>query len=138
MRFFGSWVGVGRLFGFELYPDLPREDVPEHSLENLILPRTYFGRSEIRSISFQNTDLIESTLCWNDFIKVNFTNTDLSGADLRASIFKRVAFVQANLRKATFAAPPSRAAILRLRTWPGRSGPGSRASKSPSPMSSER
>src|SRR5437764_1381806 len=44
----------------------------EHDLENLTLPRTFFGRSEIGPVSFKNTDLSESTMCWNDFTKVNF------------------------------------------------------------------
>src|SRR5262249_43991222 len=52
-----------------------------------------------------NTDLSESTLCWNDFIEVNFTDADLSGADLRASIFRRVAFVRTNLRNAELRRP---------------------------------
>jgi BTB/POZ domain-containing protein KCTD9 len=100
VSFFRTWVGVGRPFGLQPSPGLPWEDVPEHALENLTLPRTFFGRSEIGPISFKNTNLSESTLCWNDFIEVNFTDADLSGADLRASIFRRVAFVRANLRNA--------------------------------------
>jgi uncharacterized protein YjbI with pentapeptide repeats len=75
-------------------------DVGEHALEHLTLPRTLFGRSEIGPISFKNTDLSESTLCWNDFIEVNFTEADLSESDLRASIFRRVAFVRTSLRNA--------------------------------------
>ncbi len=100
VTFFRTWVGVGRPFG--LKPSRPEDDVEvgEHALENLTLPRTFFGRSEIGPISFKNTDLSESTLCWNDFIEVNFTDTDLSGADLRASIYRRVAFVRTNLRNA--------------------------------------
>ena len=98
VRFFRTWIGVGRPFG--LAPSRPEDDVEvaEHALANLTLPRTFFGKAEISSISFQNTDLSESTLCWNDFIEVNFTDADLSGADLRASIFRRVAFVRTNLR----------------------------------------
>src|SRR5262249_18762968 len=76
-------------------------------LECLTLPRTYFGRSEIRGVSFRGTDLSESTACWNDFIDVDFGEADLSGADLRASIFHRVSFRGArlhgtDLRGATF------------------------------------
>lgn len=98
VRFFRTWVGIGRPFG--LQPSSPEDDVdvPEHALANLTLPRTFLGRSEISRISFQNTDLSESTLCWNDFIEVSFTEADLSESDLRASIFKRVAFVRTNLR----------------------------------------
>lgn len=100
VRFFRTWVGSGKPFG--LQPPSPdyESDIKEHDLENLTLPRTFFGRSEISSISFQNTDLSESTLCWNDFIEVNFTDADLSESDLRASIFERVAFVRTNLRNA--------------------------------------
>ncbi len=75
-------------------------DVSHRDLENLTLPRTFFGRSYIQHVSFKNTDLSESTLCWNDFIEVNFTDADLSGADLRASVFRRAAFVRTNLRNA--------------------------------------
>ncbi|WP_010034939.1 pentapeptide repeat-containing protein [Gemmata obscuriglobus] len=98
VRFFRTWIGVGRPFG--LAPSRPEDDVEatEHSLANLSLPRTFFGKSEISSISFRNTNLSESTLCWNDFIEVDFTEADLSGADLRASLFRRVAFVRANLQ----------------------------------------
>ena len=98
VHFFRTWLGVGRPFG--LQPSGPEDDVDvaEHALDNLTLPRTFFGRSEIGPISFQNTDLSESSLCWNDFIEVNFTDSDLSKSDLRASIFRRVAFVRTNLR----------------------------------------
>ena len=100
VRFFRTWIGVGRPFG--LVPSRPEDDVEiaEHALANLTLPRTFFGRSEISSISFQNTDLSESTLCWNDFMEVDFTDADLSGCDLRASLFSEVDFVHANLRNA--------------------------------------
>ena len=76
------------------------DDVSHRDLENLTLPRTFFGRSYIQHVSFKNTDLSESTLCWNDFEEVNFTDADLSGCDLRASIFSEVDFVRANLRNA--------------------------------------
>jgi uncharacterized protein YjbI with pentapeptide repeats len=72
----------------------------EHDLENLTLPRTFFGRSEVGPVSFSNTDLSESTLCWNDFNKVKFTDADLSGGDLRGSLFIEVDFVRSNLREA--------------------------------------
>lgn len=66
-------------------------------MENMTLPRTFFGRSYIRQISFKNTDLSESRLCWNDFTEVDFTKSDLTGADLRATVYKNVLFVHANL-----------------------------------------
>lgn len=74
--------------------------VGDGDLENLTLPRTYFGRSEIGPLSFKNTDLSESSLCWNDFNKVNCTDADLSECDLRASHFSEMVFVRANLRNA--------------------------------------
>jgi uncharacterized protein YjbI with pentapeptide repeats len=83
VRFFRTWVGFD-----------------DSNLENLTLPRTFCGRSEIGPVSFKNTDLSESTLCWNDFNEVDFTDADLSGCDLRASIFREVKFVRTNLRDA--------------------------------------
>lgn len=98
VNFFRTWLGVGRPTGLSVPEDWV--DVPEYALENLTLPRTFFGRSEVGPMSFRNTDLSESTLCWNDFIDVNFTDADLSESDLRASVFTRVAFVRATLRNA--------------------------------------
>jgi BTB/POZ domain-containing protein KCTD9 len=69
-------------------------------LENLTLPRTYIGKSEFQTVSFANTDLNESVLCWNDFNEVNFADADLSECDLRTSIFRENSFVRANLRNA--------------------------------------
>lgn len=67
---------------------------------NLTIPRTFFGRSEISDVSFRNSDLSQSCLCWNDFIDVDFSEADLGGADLRSSIFERVRFNNANLKGA--------------------------------------
>src|SRR5262249_28078690 len=75
-----------------------KEGAGEHDLENLTLPRTFFGKSEVGPVSFKNTDLSESNLCWNDFNRVNFTDADLSGSDLRASLFCECDFVRTNLR----------------------------------------
>jgi uncharacterized protein YjbI with pentapeptide repeats len=69
-------------------------------LQNLTLPRTFFGRSEIRDTLWCNTDLTESNLCWNDFIDVDFTHAVLVRADLRCSPFQSVKFVGADLRGA--------------------------------------
>ncbi len=76
-------------------------------LNNLTIPRTFFGRSEISNASFRNTDLTESNLRWNDFIDVDFTEATLARADLRASIYIRVKFIRtdlrgADMRRATF------------------------------------
>jgi uncharacterized protein YjbI with pentapeptide repeats len=94
VTFFRTFVGQ----------DLEHGDphVGHGNLENLTLPRTFFGRSYIQHVSFKNTDLSESTLCWNDFFEVNFTDADLSGCDLRASNFSESTFVRANLQNADF------------------------------------
>lgn len=77
-------------------------------LSNLTLRRTFFGRSELRHVSFEGTDLGESNLCWNDFVDVSFANADLSRCDLRASKFECVSFAGAvltgaDLRQSSFA-----------------------------------
>lgn len=66
-------------------------------LSDLSLPRSFFGRSEINRVSFRNTDLHESNLCWNDFLGTDFTDADLARSDMRSSIFQQVIFVNANL-----------------------------------------
>jgi len=77
-----------------------RTRLADDSLDGLTLPRTFFGRSEIRGVSFRGSDLSESTANWNDFIDVDFSFADLSRADFRASIFERVTFHGAVLRGA--------------------------------------
>lgn len=77
-----------------------RTRLENRKLANLTLPRTFFGRSEVRKVSFENTDLSESTLCWNDFTEVNFSKATLANADLRATTFVKVRFNQADLRGA--------------------------------------
>lgn len=76
-------------------------------LDGLTLPRTFFGRSEIRKVSMRDSDLSESTANWNDFVDVDLSAADLSRANLRASRFERVSFRgavlrDADLRHATF------------------------------------
>jgi uncharacterized protein YjbI with pentapeptide repeats len=77
-----------------------RTRLADVALNGLTLPRTFFGRSEICSVSFRDSDLSESTANWNDFIDVDFGSADLSRADFRASIFERVSFHGAVLRGA--------------------------------------
>ena len=94
-----------------------RTQLADAKLENLTLPRTFFGRSEIRAVSFRGTDLGESTMCWNDFIDVDFSGADLVRADLRASTFERVVFdgadlTGADLLRSTFNACSWKGAIL--------------------------
>jgi len=74
-----------------------RNRVSADKFENLTLHRTFFGRSEVRDMSFKGSDLSESTLCWNDFVSVDFSDCDLSRSDLRAALFEYVNFSGANL-----------------------------------------
>lgn len=69
---------------------------------NLTLPRTFLRKSEVNDVSFQNTDLQESNLCWNDFINVDLTSAILIGSDIRSSIFQNVIFNSADLGGADF------------------------------------
>ncbi len=89
----------------------PRHDDPEPlgvsffrtrvtgDFSNMTLPRTFFGRSEIAAASFKDSDLSESTLCWNDFEDVDFSDCSLRGSDLRASLFNGVNFSRCDLRE---------------------------------------
>jgi uncharacterized protein YjbI with pentapeptide repeats len=72
-----------------------RTEVIDADLSGLTLPRTFFGRSEIARTSFRDTDLSESSLCWNDFVAVDFSDASLAGADLRASVFEDCRFDRA-------------------------------------------
>jgi uncharacterized protein YjbI with pentapeptide repeats len=79
-----------------------RTMLADAKIEHMTLPRTFFGRSEIRATSFHDTDLSESTANWNDFIDVNFSEADLSRSDFRACLFERVRFKHANLAGTDF------------------------------------
>ncbi len=85
--------------GITFFRTLVGEEEPGliEDIENMTLPRTFFGRTEVRQTSFKGTDLFESCLCWNAFIQVDFTKSSLSGSDLRASLYDHVLFVQADL-----------------------------------------
>jgi hypothetical protein len=74
---------------------------------NLSLPRTFFGRSSFEEVSFRNTDLTQSCMCWNDFTSCDFRGADLSGCDMRASVFEDCNFAGAilcgaDLRRSSF------------------------------------
>ena len=84
----------------ELGVNFFRTSLADVTLDGLTLPRTFFGRSEIRSVSFRSSDLSESTANWNDFSDVDFSSADLSRIDFRASVFERVSFLGAALRGA--------------------------------------
>jgi len=79
-----------------------RSELADAKLEHLTLPRTFFGRSEIRGTSFRGTDFSESTANWNDFVDVDFSSADLSRCDFRACPFQEVRFVGALLVGADF------------------------------------
>ncbi|HEY9713800.1 MAG TPA: pentapeptide repeat-containing protein [Chroococcales cyanobacterium] len=79
--------------GFQFF-----KEFAEHlNLDNLSLPKTYVGRSELKLITFINTDLSSSSMCWNDFIACDFSDADLSNSDLRFAIFAGCKFDGAHL-----------------------------------------
>jgi hypothetical protein len=80
--------------------DYFRSGLDDADYSNLTLPRLFFGRSLIERVSYRNTDLSQSWMCWNDFIDCDFSGADLSGCEMRASIFNRCQFVGADLSKA--------------------------------------
>lgn len=86
------------VLGFSFF----RELLEDADYSNLTLPRTFFGRSELERVSFQNTDLSESRMCWNDFIECDFSRADLFACDMRASTYVRCKFDQAILKDADF------------------------------------
>ena len=69
-------------------------------LTNMTLCRTYFGRSEINSVSFANSDLSESVANWNDFNLVDFTSADLSRVDFRGNNVAECGFINTNFTDA--------------------------------------
>lgn len=66
-------------------------------LSNLTFPRRHINRTGMTRVSFRNTDLNQSFLCWNDFIECDFTDADLTCCDLRASVFEGCSFVRCKL-----------------------------------------
>jgi len=77
-----------------------RTNVHNAQFDYLTIPRTYFGRSEIKSTTFEHSDLVESRMCWNDWQYCHFAGADLSGCDLRRSHFEYCYFNGANLKGA--------------------------------------
>jgi len=74
-----------------------RTCIEDNVLDNLTLPRTYFGRCLVQRTSFRNTDLSGSTMRWADFVDVDFSNAVLAGCDARSCIFSCVKFVSVDL-----------------------------------------
>jgi BTB/POZ domain-containing protein KCTD9 len=96
-------------------------------LSDLSLPRTFFGRSEINGVSFRNSDLRESSLCWNNFVSVDFSGADLRLSDMRSSIFQGVRFLatnleEADLRRSTFTECVFDGAVMRGAALTARQG----------------
>jgi len=84
-----------------------RTTLVDQDLSSLNMMRTFFSKSKINNCGFQNTNLNESNLCWNNFKDVNFEGTQLKGSDLRASTFTNVNFSNCDLsdvdlRRSTF------------------------------------
>jgi len=77
-----------------------RNGVEDGDYSGLTLPRTYFCRSSLTRVTFQNSDLHESRMCWNDFIECDFSGADLSKCDLRSSTYEKCNFSDADLRGA--------------------------------------
>jgi hypothetical protein len=78
-------------------------------LSDLSLPRTFMGRSYFVGTRFNNSDLSESRMCWNDFTNCDFSGADLSRCDMRAShfeacIFRNADLSGADLRRSSFTA----------------------------------
>lgn len=84
------------VLGFEFF----RSGIENWDFSHLTIPRTFFGRSRIKSINFTDTNLSESRMCWNDFEECDFSNADLSRCDMRASIYENCKFTGTVLRGA--------------------------------------
>ena len=84
----------------ELGPSVFRSFLQSVSLDNLTLPGLYVARSELKGVSFRNSDLHLSAFNWSDVVECDFTAADCSGADLRACQFVRCTFREADLSTA--------------------------------------
>lgn len=88
-------------------PSIFRLRLEDVGLTDLTLPGLYIARSELRRVSFRNSDLHLSGFNWSDFLDCDFTAADLSRSDLRACRFTRCMFrapslALADLRGSTF------------------------------------
>ena len=93
-----------------------RTFVGEGDLENLTLPRTFFGRSEIGPVSFKNTDLSNATLCFgmNSMGSISLTPT-YQDVFFALPISVKSISCGRTCEIVTFAAPFSSRATLRMR-----------------------
>jgi uncharacterized protein YjbI with pentapeptide repeats len=74
-----------------------RTCIEDAEFADLTLPWTFFNRSEVTGVTFKNTDLRGSFMCWNDWSRCDFTDADLTGCDMRASGFEQCRFVRSTL-----------------------------------------
>ncbi len=74
----------------------PLEDF-DYSQQDLM--NSFINKSLVKNVSFENSSLSGSRMCWNDFEQVNFKGTSLSECDMRASIFEDCDFEGADLTK---------------------------------------
>lgn len=99
-------------------PSIFRMLLEDVDLANLTVPGLYVGRSQLRRISFRDSDLHLSALNWSGLEECDFSGADLSGSDLRACRFVRCLFrganlAQADLRGSTFEACAFDDAVMR-------------------------
>lgn len=66
-------------------------------LANLTIPRLYINRSDLQQVSFRNSDLNQSFMCWNDFVDCDFTDADLTCCDMRRSLFRGCKFIRCKM-----------------------------------------
>ena len=90
-----------------LGPTIFRMRAADVSLASLTLTGLYVGRSELRRVSFQDTELRLAVFNWSDIVECDFRRADLSDADFRACRFVRCDFgdatlVRTDLRGSTF------------------------------------
>jgi len=78
-------------------PSILRYRLVDCDLSHLTLYGLFIGRSELRKVTFRDTDMHLSTFCWNDFVECDFTEANLQGSDLRSSIFTSCIFRNTNL-----------------------------------------
>jgi len=61
-------------------------------MSGLTIPRCFFARSLLKQVTFHNTDLNESWLCWNNFEYCNFSEARLARCDMRCSYWLNCCF----------------------------------------------
>ncbi len=66
-------------------------------MSNLTVPRCFFARSLLERVSFLNTELTESWLCWDNFEGCDFWKSVLTRCDMRCSYWKNCRFDKADL-----------------------------------------